>query len=333
MTLGVAVVGLGVGEAHARAFAAHPACRLRSVVDLDAAKAARVSAAIGQGGVAPDLAAVLADPGVDIVSIATYDDAHAAQTVAALEAGKHVFVEKPICTTLDELRSVKAAWVRAGRLKLSSNLVLRAAPLYVWLKEELASGRLGRAYAFDGDYLYGRVEKITEGWRKDLPDYSVMAGGGIHLVDLLLSLRGARPTTVHAVGTRIATEGTAFRYDDHVAATLSFPDGLVARVSANFGCTHRHQHVVRVYGTRGTFVHDDAGARVHRSRDPAVAPEPLAYAAKPESKGALVGAFVDAVAKDEDLRAHTQGIFDAMAVCIAIDQARKTGVPTRVEYP
>src|SRR6185503_7475057 len=105
-----------------------------------------------------------------------------------------------------------------------------------------------------------------------VPDYSVMAGGGVHLVDLMLWLTGQQPTTVSAVGNRIATANSRFAYDDFVTATYAFPSGLVGRITANFGCVHRHQHVVRVFGTKGTFIHDDAGARLHWTRDEARPP-------------------------------------------------------------
>jgi len=333
VTLGVAVVGLGVGEAHARAYAAHPTAKLRYLYDLDEPKARALAAQMGDVPVAASFEQILKDPSVDIVSIASYDDAHHRETVEALRAGKHVFVEKPICLTLPQLRDIKSAWLAGGgRQRLSSNLVLRAAPLYGWLRDAMRDGTVGRAYAIDADYLYGRVEKITEGWRRDIADYSVMAGGGVHLVDLVMWLRNERPTRVHAIGNRIATEGTAFRYDDYVAASLEFEDGAIARITANFGCVHPHQHVVKVYGTKATFLYDDAGARLRRSRERASEPERLAHAPKPADKGALVTQFVDAIVSDVDLTLHTQGILDAMSVCIAIDRASAARSPTGVDY-
>src|SRR6185437_958145 len=119
---------------------------------------------------------------------------------AALRAGKDVFVEKPLCRTEDELVSLHEAWRAAGEPALASNLVLRAAPLYGWLRDEVDSGRLGTPYAFDGDYLYGRLHKILDGWRGQVDHYSVMLGGGVHLVDLLLWTTRQRPARVAAVG-------------------------------------------------------------------------------------------------------------------------------------
>ena len=129
--IGVAVVGLGIGVQHARAYHKIDNCIIHWFYDLSYMKARVVADEFGQGKVAASFEEILHDPNVQIVSIASYDSAHFGQVVAALDAEKHVFVEKPICRTIDELKIVKLAWERLGnRLKLSSNLVLRSAPLY-----------------------------------------------------------------------------------------------------------------------------------------------------------------------------------------------------------
>lgn len=325
-----AVVGLGVGEQHARALARLPQCELRWLFDLDGAKATRLAAAVGAQA-APSYEAILADDAVGLVSIASYDDAHFDQVVAALEAGKHVFVEKPLCRTMAELRRIKKLVGETGS-QLASNLVLRSAPLYRWLRDAVRNGRLGEIYAFDGDYLYGRFHKITDGWRRDVLDYSVMEGGGIHLVDLMLWVTGQRPARVDASGNRIASAGTAFRYNDFATATFSFPSTMIGRVSANFGCVQPHQHVVRVFGTEATFLYDDAGARLHTSRDPAVGPLRLTEEPLPASKGDLIPEFVADIIRGNDRGAVVQHEFDVISASAAVDQAIATAHTVDVEY-
>lgn len=331
--IGVAVVGLGVGEQHARAYLATGQCELRWLYDLIPEKAQALVDGFGTGAVATSFEQILGDPDTQAVSIASYDDAHFEQVVAALEAGKHVFVEKPLCRTVDELQVIKQAWSRhQGKLKLSSNLVLRAAPVYRWLKQKLDAGDLGALYAFDSDYLYGRLHKITHGWRKDVEDYSVMLGGGVHLIDLVLWLTGERPTSVYATGNRICTKNTDFRYHDYVAATLQYPSGLIGRITANFGCVHGHQHVVRVFGTKATFIYDDAGPRLHVTRDPSVTANAITLSALPAAKGDLIPPFVSAILNDENLDAHTQTIFDVISVCVACDEALQSNSVVEAQY-
>ncbi len=330
--LGAAVVGLGVGEQHARALLS-AGCELRWLYDLDEGRSREVATRLGAGRPAPDFEALLEDPEVRIVSIASFDDAHFGQVIESLAARKHLFVEKPLCRSREELARVREAWERAGRPHLASNLVLRAAPLYRWLGEEILRGTLGRIYAIDGEYLYGRLAKITEGWRKDVENYSVVQGGGIHMLDLMLAIAGEAPVRVHAVGNRMATAGTSFRYDDFAAATFTFPSGLVGRLTANFGCVHRHQHVLRVYGTKGTFLYDDAGARLHLSRDPGDEPQTIDLAPKPAEKGALIPAFVAAIRGGADARPGAEREFELVNACLAADEARERGEIIEVTRP
>ena len=331
--IGVAVIGLGIGEQHVRAYEADPRSRVRWLHDLDQDRARALAGSLPGARVASGLDEILSDPEVGVVSIASFDQDHFGQVLAALDAGKHVFVEKPLCRTQDELAQVKLRWMRdGGRLKLGSNLILRAAPLYRWLKAVIESGDFGRIYAIDGDYLYGRLHKITGGWRGAVDDYSVMLGGGVHMIDLMLWLTGERPSEVRCVGNRICTEGTSFGEDDFQAATMRFDSGLVGRITANFGCVHRHHHVLRVFGTRASLIYDDAGARIHRSRDPMVEAERVNESALPARKGDLIPGFLDAVFGEQGYERHTQSILDGIAVCLASDRSARTGMVEKVEY-
>jgi predicted dehydrogenase len=330
--LGVAVIGLGIGERHARAYHADPRCRLRWVYDHNPDRANVLAVETG-ACTATAYEEILADDQVQIVSLATYDDDHARMVIQALKAGKHVFVEKPLCQTMEQLQEIKQLWSTFnGKLKLASNLILRAAPVYQWLKKRLAAGDFGRIYSFDGEYLYGRLSKLTGGWRSQVENYSIIEGGGIHMIDLMLWLIEERPETVFSMGNRISTEGTGFRYNDFAACTLQMPSGLVARIVANFSCVHRHQHVVRVYGTKGTFLYDDMGARIHWTRDEAVSASPLNLPALPADKGELIPAFVSAVLYDEDIRGQTQAVFDGLRISAACDRALQTNGLETVRY-
>ena len=333
MRVGVAVVGLGVGEQHARAYAAHTGVDALWLLDSDPKKAQTVASGIEGACVAESFEQIIANDELSIVSIASFDDAHYDQVVGALEAGKHVFVEKPLCQSLPELIEIKRLWAESkGRLKLGSNLILRAAPLYRWLRHSIADSDFGEIYAFDADYLYGRLQKITEGWRRETDNYSVMQGGGIHLIDLLLWLTGQRPQSVTALGNRISSRGTGFRYHDFCAATLRFDSGMVGRITANYGCVHKHHHAMRVFGTSKTFLYDDAGPRLHGSRDPQATAVAIPHAPLPSGKGDLIPAFIASIFEDADVTRETQSIFDGISVAIACDRAAASGQVEEVEY-
>ncbi|MGH3050587.1 MAG: Gfo/Idh/MocA family protein, partial [Gaiellaceae bacterium] len=235
--------------------------------------------------------------------------------------GKHVFVEKPLCTRREEAEELRELLAERPDRVLSSNLVLRASPRFRLVKELVDSGRLGRLYYAEADYDYGRLHKITEGWRGDLPHYSVVLGGGVHVVDLLLWLTGRRVVEVTAYGNRIASEGTKFRFDDLVVALLRFEDGMLGKVAANFGSATPHFHAVQLYGTEATFVNGPEQAWLvdRERREPVDAPYPGV------GKGELIPAFVDAVLGRGRLTVEPAEVFAALDVCFAIDEAAERG--------
>ena len=337
--LGIAVIGLGIGEQHARMYATLPSCKVKLLVDLEKPRAESLARLFPGSDAGSDLDDALDRDDIDVVSIASFDDAHFGQVMRSLSAGKHVFVEKPLCRTAKELAQIRAALNARSSLHLASNLVLRGADLFRWLRGEIAAGAFGDIYAFDGDYLYGRLHKITEGWRGDTEDYSVMVGGGVHMIDLMLWLTGQRPLSVQAVGTRICARNTGFQYDDFTAATMTFASGMVGRITANFGCVHRHQHVVRIFGTRKTFILDDAGPRLMTARDPvepglAVAPvEPINLATKPAHKGALIPAFVEGIILNKPPRTTDfDATLDAIAIAAACDDSVSSCSSVQIRY-
>jgi predicted dehydrogenase len=127
--LNAAIIGLGVGERHVEGYEADPRCHVTTLCDIDPQK---LQAKLGDRHpgltLTLDPQAVLQDPDIDIVSIASYDNAHHEQVVMALEQGKHVFVEKPLCLFPQEFQSIATALASHPRLQLSSNLILRRTP-------------------------------------------------------------------------------------------------------------------------------------------------------------------------------------------------------------
>lgn len=329
MALGVGVIGLGVGEQHALAFANHRDCRLVALCDLDQAKLGSVGARFPQARRYADPQALLDDPEVQVVAVASYDDHHASQIVHALESGRHVFAEKPLCMSEAEAQQIRAILRRAPNLCLSSNTVLRMTPRFRELRADIARGAMGRVYYAEADYNYGRLHKLTEGWRGRIPGYSVMLGGGIHMVDLLLWLTGGRVVEVAALGNGIASAGK-FAGNDLTVALLRFADGAVAKVAANFGCVHPHFHRLLVYGTEATFENGVPAAWRHTSRDTSVAPARIDTPYPGVSKGDLVPGFVDAILGRGQAEVTADDVFAALSVCFAIDRSVASGRPETV---
>ena len=330
--LRAAIIGLGVGESHIASYEEDGRCRVTTLCDIDAEKLGAVGRRHPGRRLTSDPRAVLDDPDIDVVSIASYDDVHHAQILAALAAGKHVFVEKPLCLHDEEFADICAALRRAPKLRLSSNLILRKAPRFARLRDRIKANGFGRLYHVEADYTYGRLAKIVEGWRGRLPFYSVTHGGGVHMIDLLLWLTGERPARVTAFGGRLATRDTAFRHNDMVAALLEFPSGMIGKVSANFACVLPHGHAVALYGTEATFLQNALGAAVFRSRDPSARPEPVVEKATSAGKGDLIPSFVRSILDGTPAEVACGDVLDGMAVSLAVERSVRERQAVTIDY-
>jgi predicted dehydrogenase len=331
--LGIGVSGLGVGERHARMVAGLSEPGFLGLYDPNREKAAGLAKALGAVAVG-SFQDLIDDERVKVIVVASPDHDHVEQIVAALRSGRHVFTEKPMCNTARELERIVREWRgQSDRLWLRSNLVLRAAPLYQWLRKEIAQGTFGEVYAFDGEYLYGRLEKITGGWRGTGDNYSGIKGGGVHLIDLMCWITGQKPVSVHTAGNGICTRGSSVAIKDYASCTFRFDSGLVGRVTANLGCVHRHHHVMRVYGTEATFIYDDCGPRIHRSRDPMLRATPVELDPLPAGKSELLPVFLDAIRDGIDMREQTEEEFSIMSMCFAGDASLASGAEERIAYP
>ena len=325
------VVGLGVGEQHIEAFEAHPDCEVVALCDFDAERLRDVAERYPGRRLTTDAHDVIDDPNVDVVSIASYDNFHHEQIRRAIMAGKHVFAEKPLVLSEDHAREIHALLAERPELKLSSNLPLRRSPRFVALRERVAAGQLGRLYYLEADYEYGRIHKIVDGWRGDLEFYSVVLGGGVHVIDLLLWLTGDRVVEVMAYGNRIATEETKFRYDDLVAALLRFESGVVGKVTCNFASVHPHFHSLELWGTEGSFLNGLDHASLWRRSADGIVHTPVDDPYPGVHKGALIQGFLDSILGGSGPPVSAAEVFDALSVCFAIDRSANQSEPVRVE--
>lgn len=187
--LGIGVIGLGVHalRAHIDHFGGLPA-RLVSVRDTDAAKMAKFP----EAKACADEAAMLADPEVDAVMVMTPDRFHIGTALAALKAGKHVFVEKPVIDRAEDeglLREAVALAAASGRV-LTTCHPRRFDPPFIWLKANLGrlTEGLGEPLGFGFDFSYHAPRPETRGLHR-----SLLLDHFGHEVDLMHFLFGRRP--------------------------------------------------------------------------------------------------------------------------------------------
>jgi predicted dehydrogenase len=173
---------------------------------------------------------VLAVENVDAVILSTPHKFHADQIVAAAEAGKHVFCEKPLTTTGAEAALAISAVTSAG-LQLGIGHERRFEPAVLELRESLRSGELGKPLVFEGNFSQDKfLDLPQDNWRLSAVEAPVgpLSATGIHLVDLAISIFD-HPTEVWA---RLSTQATQFGNGDTLAITLAFEKGETALITA-----------------------------------------------------------------------------------------------------
>ena len=326
------IIGLGVGERLGHAVASCPGCEVVSVCDFDADKLEIVGSRFPGARRTRDADDLLSEKSIDVVVVASWDNYHFSHTKAALLAGKHVFVEKPFVVDEEEAREIKVLLQERRGQRLSSNLVLRSTPRFVDLRSRIAAGEFGQLYHLEGDYEYGRLWKITEGWRGKLPFYSAVHGGGVHIADLLMWLAGDRIESVSAYGNAIASEGSGFKNFDMVVAALRFRGGAVGKLGVNFGCVRPHYHRVMVYGTKATFENRPGVAELHYSREKGANTSALDTEYPGTLKAELIKGFVAELLGLGRGMVSAEEVFASMSVCFAIEKSAHSGVPVRVAY-
>jgi predicted dehydrogenase/threonine dehydrogenase-like Zn-dependent dehydrogenase len=198
---------------------------LQSVVSGGGVSAVHFGKKFGFADAGTDSAAVLVDPSVDTVVVATRHDAHARQVLAALDAGKHVFCEKPLCLKLDELAEIEAAALSRPAQLLMIGFNRRFAPQVVTMKRLLET--VAEPKSFVMTVNAGAIP--PDHWTQDIS----VGGGriiseGCHFIDLLRHLAGAPIVGYRAVA--LGRHPALLVRDDKVTIVLEFADGSVGTV-------------------------------------------------------------------------------------------------------
>ncbi len=226
--LALAILGVGhFGRFHALKAAANPRVRLVGLADADPARAAHVAAEVGTRAMTPEAAIAAADA----LIIAAPTRFHHDLAMAALAAGRHLFIEKPIAATLEQADAVIAA--ARGRVLQVGHIERFSAAFRAVVEAE--SG--GRSLSWDAI----RVAPF----RPRSLDVSVVLDLMIHDIDMVLTLAGEDPEAIEAVGSAVASERP-----DFAVARLQFSGGRAAVITAS-RVSLAMERRLRVLGTEG----------------------------------------------------------------------------------
>jgi 1,5-anhydro-D-fructose reductase (1,5-anhydro-D-mannitol-forming) len=221
---------------------------LAAVCSRDAGRARDFAARHGATSAHDDYRAMLDDPAVDAVYIATPNSLHADQVVQAAEAGKHVLCDKPLATTVAAAERAVAACQAAG-VRLGVTFQTRNHEGMSDLRQLLADGEIGPVRLAQIEVSPGRA--LPRGWRTDpaLAGVGVMNNLGVHAYDLLRYLLAAEVVEATAV---VDVE-PGFAVDTMALALLRFDTGALAYVNANQSVPNSQPNL-SVYGTEGTVL-------------------------------------------------------------------------------
>lgn len=191
-----------------------------------------------------------------IYSIATPDQHHErdvmdAMTLPCCDKVEYIFCEKPIATQYVGLAVIKRVLVTKlkSSVHLGQNFPLRHQPIFAKLKDY----DFGEIYRIEASYNWGRTHKLFEGWRAEDPNYSLVMGGLIHMVDLVIWLTGLDMEVVSAIGCNKSAPG--FPNHDTVTAQCRLSNGGVCNLTVDGGTgvgTHCHQ--LTISGTKSAVV-------------------------------------------------------------------------------
>lgn len=274
--LGVAMIGYAfMGKAHSNAwrnvagFFDVPAFEQKVLVGRDAGQVAEAAARYGWAEAATDWRSVLERDDIDIVDICAPGWMHAEIAVAALQAGKHVLVEKPLANTLAEAEAMTAAARSAGERGVQSMIGFnyRRVPALALARELIAEGRLGTVRhiraAYLQDWLSDAGAPMTWRLRKETAGSGALGDIASHAIDQVLFLLGDAVTEVSGrlhtfVDRRPGPEGPEdVTVDDAAWATLTLASGAIASVEVSRVATGRKNSLkLEIYGDKGTILFD-----------------------------------------------------------------------------
>jgi len=308
-----------MGAIHAEEYDKNRRARLVAVADIDIEKAQKLAGRFRIDAY-DDAAEMLDEVRPAAATIATSDPAHVGPTLACIQRGVHVLLEKPIATTLADADTIIAA-ARDGDAKVLVGHVVRFDPRYARAKQLVDAGEIGRVEAIFArrlnqaslqDVLRGRV--------------SVLSFLGVHDFDIMRWFAGAEAVSVHTEAVWGVHRGHGYDVEDMTFTLVRFANGVI-------GCAELGWIVPAAHPRGPEFKFDVNGARGRVSIDLydqnlAVCTEDRWY--RPDfghSVGAEVDSFLDCVIEDKQPPITPADARAALEISLAaIQSARGAGI-------
>ena len=344
--LGFAVVGAGViGRVHCHALRHLPdTAELLVVADNNPERAAALAAEFGIPDSTTDIDALLARTDIDAVTICTPSGLHADLAVAALDAGKHVVVEKPIDISLEAADRIIDAEKRSGK-KVTVISQHRFDKSTEKVLESIRAGNLGTITSAIASHSWWRGQTYYDSgdWRGT---WALDGGGAImnqtvHTINLLVTAVGT-PVEVFAHTACLAHE--RIEVEDTAAAVVKFASGALGIIHGTTAAYPGLDASLRIFGSKGSaviandelvFFHENVGPapEVKMSEGTGLNQVTDEFKLGPADLGLgeahqrQLADFIDAVQNDRAPRVGTTDARTSLAVILALYQSARTGLP------
>jgi predicted dehydrogenase len=341
--------GLGnMGRSHALAYHRHPGFEIVGLVNRSQP---RLHEELSGYKILPRYEEALRELKPELVSINTYSDTHADYAEMALEAGAHVFLEKPLATTVEDAERVVAA-ARANGRKLVVGYILRHHPS--WVRFIAEARKLGGPYAFR---LNLNQQSSGSSWDTHLrlmQTTSPIVDCGVHYVDVMCQITDAKPVEVRGMGVRFSDEIAPDMYN-YGHLQLLFEDGSVGWYEAAWGPMVSEtaffvKDVMSPNGAVSIVMDPNAKSdsldthtrtdqiRVHRAARDAdgqfAQPDEMISMTGEPGHDALCAREQDyvyrAITENIDLDRHMDDAVQSLRICLAADESVRTGKPVRL---
>ena len=248
-------VGLGrLGYEHAKNIAVSvPGAELAALCDVDAARLRAVADELGVPKTYSDFSEMCADPELDAVAIVSPSMFHAGQIQIALDAGKHVFCEKPLDTTVEKCRQAERAVEAHPDKVFMLGFMRRYDRSYAAAKQKILNGDIGRVILVRS-YTQDPIRTIESTLK-----FAAHSGGQfldmcVHDIDLVRWLSGAEPEKVWAIGGCFEfTQYRDYNDGDNVSCLLQCGDETMAFLFAGRAAAHGSNVETEIIGTRGAL--------------------------------------------------------------------------------
>jgi predicted dehydrogenase len=254
----VGIIGYGwVAGAHIAAINATAEAKVTAVWSSRKLDSAEVSAKNG-GEIKchTELAKMLADPEIQVVSICSYPQDHAKHAIAAAQAGKHLIIEKPLALNWEDCQEIHKA-VQAAKVKTCVCFECRFSSQFRTIKSVIDQGLLGKIHYGEVDYYHGIGPWYGQyRWniRKDAGGSSLLSAG-CHAMDALLLCMGEDVEVVSSYSTHsINRDFASYEYPTTSVTILKFKDGRVGKVASVIDCLQPYYFHVHLVGSEGSLL-------------------------------------------------------------------------------